>query len=101
VPACRVPYGGTEYDHGGRVDVLLIDYQHLEWVPASGGILPPGRRLVEGGYEEGGQRLYHAVATIDGIKVPGKTGTHLRAANIPFGDQEHIVEQYEILCWRY
>jgi hypothetical protein len=49
----------------------------MEWVKTSGGRLPQGRRLVEGGYEENGGQLYHACASIHGIDVPGKTAEHL------------------------
>lgn len=49
----------------------------MELVHTSGGRLPPGKRPVEGGYEEHGAKLYHAVAEIKGVKVPGKTGEHL------------------------
>ena len=105
MPACRVPYGGGEYEHTGRYDLLrkflLFHYplihdprnyltllnlisswpykaftQDMELIPASGGVLPPGRRPVEGGYENG-IKLYHAVGQIDGVRVPGKCGEHL------------------------
>ena len=28
-------------------------------------------------YEENGAKLYHAVALVQGVRVPGMTGTHL------------------------
>lgn len=99
-PPCRVPYGGGEYEHHGRYDLLPITPE-MEWVQTEHGLIPQGRRPVDGGYEEGGQRLYHAVAKISGIDVPGKTAPHLNGANIPFGGEEHVVTQgYWILCWR-
>ncbi len=49
----------------------------MEFVRTSQGRVPAGRRPVEGGYEEDGTPLYHAVGVIDGVKVPGKTGAHL------------------------
>ncbi|KAI0794350.1 hypothetical protein C8Q74DRAFT_571582 [Fomes fomentarius] len=100
-PPPRVAYGGAENEHTGRYDLLPFDPDTMEWVPTSHGELPHGRRLVEGGYEENGEKLYHALGDVDGVRVPGKTGTHLRSANLPFGGQEVTVEQYEILCWRY
>jgi len=51
----------------------------MEWVRTSGGRIPSGRRPVEGGYEESGEKLYHAVGLVKGVKVPGKTGEHLYA----------------------
>jgi hypothetical protein len=73
----------------------------MEFVPTAYGKIPPGRRPIEGGYEEFGLKLYHAVASINGVRVPGKTGEHLGACNVPFGGNEVIVtDNYEILCWR-
>ncbi|KAH0833296.1 hypothetical protein J3R83DRAFT_12361 [Lanmaoa asiatica] len=76
-PPCRVPYGGSEVEHHGRYDLLPFDKETMEWVPTSLGRIPAHRRPVQGGYEENGARLYHAVATIRGVRVPGKTGEHL------------------------
>lgn len=71
------PFAGGEKGHNGRYDLLPFNAQLMEWVPASHGKIPYGRRPVEGGYEEDGSLLYHAMASIHGIKVPGKTGQHL------------------------
>lgn len=65
----------------------------MEWVLTSNGQVPSGRRPVEGGYERDGkvgirlqsinstdrrvQHLFHAAAIINGVRVPGKTGSHL------------------------
>ncbi|KAH9068313.1 hypothetical protein EDB83DRAFT_497921 [Lactarius deliciosus] len=98
---CRVPFGGDELEHHGRYDLLPFVPELMEFVVTSRGHVPPGRRPVKGG-SESGHELYHAVAVIDGVKVPGKAGFHLGGCNIPFGGREHIVtEKYEILCWRY
>ncbi|KAF8589845.1 hypothetical protein K439DRAFT_273506 [Ramaria rubella] len=99
-PPVRVPYGGVEHEHRGRFDILPIDDQRMEWVPTAHGKIPPGRRPVEGGYEENGARLFHAIAFINDVWVPGKTGEHLGAANVPFGGEKTIQENYQILCWR-
>jgi len=100
-PPCRVPYGGGEHEHNGRYDLLPFDPNTMEWVHTSHGRVPPGRRPVEGGYEQGGGKLYHAMGNIQGIRVPGKTGEHLGGCNIAFGNAEHVIhENYEILCWR-
>lgn len=49
----------------------------MEWVPTNHGLIPQGRRAVEGGCEATGQHLFHALVNINGVKVPGKTGSHL------------------------
>lgn len=74
---CRVPFAGRELEHRGRYDLLPFVPEQMEFVLASHGQIPPGRRPVKGGFEKSGQELYHAVATINGVKVPGKTGAHL------------------------
>ena len=74
---CRVPYGNMELEHSGRYDLLPFRPDTMELVPARDGIVPYGRRPVEGGYEGDGAKLYHALAVVDGVKVPGKTGEHL------------------------
>ena len=76
-PPCRVSYGGSELEHRGRYDLLPIDPDIMEWVPTSQGRIPVGRRPVEGGYEEHGGKLYHALGVIQGVHTPGKTGEHL------------------------
>jgi len=97
----RYGYGMREMEHEGRYDVLPFVPEEMELVWTRDGRVPVGRRPVEGGYEEGGARLYHALATLQGgVKVPGKCGEHLSGANIPFGGQEVHVKEYEILCWR-
>ena len=70
-------YGGREVEHNGRYDLLPFDPNTMEWVPTSHGQVPPGRRPVEGGYEEDGAKLYHAIAVVHGVRVPGKAGPHL------------------------
>ena len=49
----------------------------MEWVHTSYGQNPPGRRLVEGGYEADGSKLYHGMALVNGVRVPGKCAVHL------------------------
>ena len=75
--ACRVAYGGGEVAHEGRYDLLPFVPALMEFVPAANGHVPHGRKPVKGGFEQNGVELYHAVAVIDGVKVPGKTGIHL------------------------
>ena len=56
----------------------------MELVRATSGQLPRGRRAIHGGHEEDGRILYHAVATIGGLLVAGKTGEHLVSSNSVF-----------------
>ena len=81
-PVCRVLYGSSEVDHHGRYDLLPIT-PDMEWVQASHGEIPPGRRPVDGGYESNGAKLYHSLGYIQGIYVPGKAGEHLVSISRP------------------
>lgn len=76
-PPAQVAYGGGEVGHNGRYDLLPFVPEEMEWVVTGNGRIPEGRRPVEGGYEEDGSKLYHALAEIEGVRVPGKTGEHL------------------------
>lgn len=84
-PPCRVPYGGSEVKHYGRYDLLPFDKETMEWVPTSLGRIPTHRRPVQGGYEENGANLYHAMATVRLSRVPGKTGEHLVSLAVHVG----------------
>ncbi|KAI0783674.1 hypothetical protein C8Q75DRAFT_725569 [Abortiporus biennis] len=98
-PPVRVGYGGREVEHQGRYDLLPFTPFNMEWVPTSKGKVPSGRRPVEGGYEDHGGKLYHALVTTHGVQVPGKTGEHLGGANCAFGGSEIAVKDgYSILC---
>ncbi|KAI0661755.1 hypothetical protein C8Q70DRAFT_675977 [Cubamyces menziesii] len=97
-PPVRVGYDGREIAHRGRYELLPFDPNRMEWVPSSHGRIPYGRRPVEGGYEETGEKLYHAIATVARVRVPGKAGVHLTTgAHVPFDQREHDVAQFEIL----
>lgn len=94
----------------------------MKWYDAKDGGVPEGREPIQGGYEESGEQLYHALARINGFWVPGKTGVHLKGANFPFAGREvrmvsnvidvlaeillilHLLMQqrdgYRILCWK-
>ncbi|KAI0293748.1 hypothetical protein BC826DRAFT_1013885 [Russula brevipes] len=99
---CYVAYGGSEIVHEGRYDLLPFVPEHMEFVRTSHGRVPPGRLPVKGGFENDGTELYHAVAVVNGVQVPGKTGTHLGGCNIPYGGDEHVMtDNYEILCWKF
>ena len=87
---CRVSYGGGEVAHQGRYDLLPFVPALMEFVPTSNGYVPHGRWPVKGGFEQNGAELFHAVAVIDGVRVPGKTGTHLVRARFLFETNIYI-----------
>ena len=92
--ACRVSYGGGEVAHEGRYDLLPFVPALMEFVPTSNGYVPDGRKPVKGGFEQNGTELYHAVAVVDGVKVPGKTGIHLvraRSYSFFFGQKFYFI----------
>ncbi|KAF9525770.1 hypothetical protein CPB83DRAFT_858859 [Crepidotus variabilis] len=92
---------GKEYFYEERrFDLLLYSPDQMEWVAASHGRVPAGRIPIEGGHEENGDKLYHALGVVDGISVPGKTGPHLGCASIPFKGEKLFHDNYSILCWR-
>ncbi|KAG1750763.1 hypothetical protein EDB19DRAFT_1350110 [Suillus lakei] len=97
---CHVPYGSSEIEHKGRYDLLPFDPETMEWVRTSLGRIPHNRDPVAGGYEENGDKLYHALGCVDGTWVPGKTGEHLGGCNVAFGGERVIKNDYDILCWR-
>ena len=86
-PPCRVLFGGSEVEHHGRYDLLLVT-QDMEWVPTENGQIPPGRRPVEGGYESNGSKLYHALGLVQGVFAPGKAGLHLVSISLFFALRE-------------
>lgn len=96
----RVGFGGREHTVAGEYFIVPLDAHRMEWVHASHGQLPPGRTPVDAGHESDGKPLYHAVALVDGVAVPGKVGPHLKRALVPYGGGEHSREYYQILCWR-
>jgi len=98
-PPCRVAYGGIDFGHEGFYDLLPITEDH-EWVHASKGRIPEGRRPVDAGYRPI-ERLHHAYAVIDGCSVPGTASEELAGVYIPFDGREiYLKDRYWILCWR-
>ncbi|KAI6094581.1 hypothetical protein F5141DRAFT_1168828 [Pisolithus sp. B1] len=101
IPACRVPYGGVELEHRGRYDLLPFDPDTMIWVTTNRGRIPYGFTPIQGGYEENGTSLYHAIGVVNGVRVPGKAGMHLDGCTVAFNGVEHtITRNYDILCWK-
>ncbi|KAK0502583.1 hypothetical protein EDD18DRAFT_1065412 [Armillaria luteobubalina] len=75
---CTVVLDSTVICHKGRYDLLQFHPDTMEFVRASEGRIPAGRRPVKGGYEEDGTPLYHGIATHhNGHKIPGETSPRL------------------------
>ncbi|EJD41401.1 hypothetical protein AURDEDRAFT_186565 [Auricularia subglabra TFB-10046 SS5] len=100
VPPVRYSWGGEEFLWDQDYYLVPFDGARMEWAPASHGVTPAGKRLVEGGRESDGRPLYHAVGTVDGVRVLGKAGEHLYGASFPYGGAEVNCDYYEVLCWR-
>ncbi|KAK3379678.1 hypothetical protein B0T24DRAFT_612623 [Lasiosphaeria ovina] len=102
---CRVPWGGDEIPHFGEYDLLPFVPELMEFVDAAAsegeaaGTPPPGRQPVVGGYENG-RWLYHAIAQVDGVWVPGKAGPQFPGAMVAYADRENMVSPCKILCWK-
>ncbi|KAF9078619.1 hypothetical protein BDP27DRAFT_1206961 [Rhodocollybia butyracea] len=95
---CSVPYGGQEVYHEGAFEVLRFDPETMELVGSSNGEVPWGRNPVGGGWEEDGRMLYHGLAEVNGVRIPGKTAPHLGGCNVSFGGEEvQVTEGYEVL----
>ncbi len=68
---CLVPFRGREIAHTERYDLLPFNPDTMEFVRTSGKRSPAGRKPVKGGHEQGGRPLYHSVAVVNGIRIPG------------------------------
>ena len=95
----RVGWNSTEHtlETNQPFFIILLDAATMEWVPARDGVMPDGRKPIQAGYEHNGEPLYHAVAMINGVKVPGKVGEHLGGAFVPFEGHEHFRKHYQVL----
>lgn len=88
-PPCRLSMNNQEFGHPGRYDLLPFDPSRMEFVRAASGHIPHGRRPVQGGHEENGDPLYHAVVAIGNARVPGKTAPHLVCITTPCNTGSH------------
>ncbi len=73
---CLVPHHNREMAYMGRYDLLPFNPRTMEFVRTSYGSIPGGSRPVEGGYEEDMTPLYHGIAVVDGIRLPGTIRRH-------------------------
>ncbi|EJD42412.1 hypothetical protein AURDEDRAFT_67562, partial [Auricularia subglabra TFB-10046 SS5] len=96
-PPAYISWGGREVSHAGDYAVVPFNPDRMYWAPSRGGDVPYGARPVDAGREADGAPLFHAIAIVNGIRVPGKAGRHLGGAAIPFAGQEHLLQDCEIL----
>lgn len=66
-----------------------------EWVSTTGNTIPDN--AIRAGYDINKKALFIARAVVSGEMTPGKCGTHLEGAHIPFAGKEHIIQNYEVL----
>ncbi|KAK0215978.1 hypothetical protein EDD85DRAFT_782324 [Armillaria nabsnona] len=96
---CLVPYHNREMAYMGHYDLLPFNPHTMEFVRTSYGSIPGGSRPVEGGYEEDMTPLYHGIAVVRGIRLPGTIRRHQTGCNVNWGGSMHLVHfDYEILC---
>ncbi|KAG8731491.1 hypothetical protein FRC11_003998 [Ceratobasidium sp. 423] len=101
---CIIGYGGDEIEVG-QYEILIANPQAVRWVRASGkcNAQSLGGTPVEGGFEkdEGGKDrpLYLVQAPYKHGTHPGKAGLHLDGADITYGGEEKIVNDYSVLVY--
>ncbi len=81
------------------IEIKVEDYEvycgGAKWVKASDGNIPDGSIVV--GHEPGGEPLYAARGKFNrGLHI-GKAKLQFNGALIPWGNQEHLLADYEVL----
>ncbi|CAE7086401.1 unnamed protein product [Rhizoctonia solani] len=81
-------------------EILIANPDAVRWAEARGTFDPQylGATPVEGGREQSGP-LYLVQAPYKEGTHPGKTGPHLRGADITYGGKEKIVDTYRVLVY--
>ncbi|XP_065215115.1 uncharacterized protein LOC135841841 [Planococcus citri] len=69
---------------------------YLRYVPASEGFIPDDALVV--GHESDNSKLYGAIAEHNGCIIPGKISSRSNGAIVGCDLQEHLKNDYEILC---
>jgi hypothetical protein len=88
--------------HIDTFEILVGNMQQLRWQRVHGRLNRSVGKLVEGGYENDGTKLYIVKAEYpenSGVFHPGKTSEKLDGAYIPYGGSEKRVENFEVLCY--
>ncbi|KAN0100050.1 hypothetical protein V8E55_000034 [Tylopilus felleus] len=80
---------------------LLPFSDKMELVATSRGVIPHGRRPVEGNYDSQGRNLYHAILYVVGRRFPGMCAEHLGGAQGVLEGKKYVSDTgYDILCWK-
>lgn len=93
-------YGGKEVEVD-TYEVLVGNQQAVRWVGQRGhlNLNALGGQPVEGGRDQDGSILYVARAPYKDGTHPGKISDKLKGACIAYGDDEVLVETYEVLVY--
>lgn len=80
-------------------EIKVTDYEvycgGAAWMSASNGNIPNGAIVV--GNDSAGNPLFPARANFNNGMHPGKVSRSFHGALIPFGNQENLVAEYEVL----
>jgi len=92
-----VPWGGGEHAKKTNYEVLTGG-ANLVWKQAADGHVP--KNAVQGGETSSGQPLFVIRAKVEGSDAMGKVNPNNKFGRVPYGGQEHIVKNYEVLVQR-
>ncbi len=94
----RLKFGAANIGWSG-LEIKVEDYDvycgGAKWIKASDGNIHDGAIVV--GYEPGGAPLFAARAAFAQGLHPGKIRREFKGALIPWGNQEHLLKEYEVL----
>lgn len=95
-----ISYGGKEVEVD-KYEVLIGNQQAVRWVQQHGrlNVNSLGGQPVEGGRDKDGSILYIAQAPYKGGVHPGKISEKLSGACIAYGDDEKLVDTYNVLVY--
>jgi len=93
-----IGYGHNEI-HLDTYEILIGDSRAIRWVSMEGKLKPGHLRLVEGGHEKDGTRLYVAQGEQDNGICPGKASEHLDGALLPNEGTEKRAKHYKVLAY--
>ena len=78
---CQVLHNDTVVERKVGFSILPLSAE-MELVPTSRGVIPQGRRPVEGNYDAQGRKLFHAMLYVVGRQFPGMCAEHLVSASL-------------------
>jgi hypothetical protein len=78
---CQVLHNDAVVERNVGFSILPFSVE-MELVPTSRGVIPQGRRPVQGNYDVQGRKLYHAMLYAVGRQFPGMCAEHLVSASL-------------------